>query len=123
MVEADARISRTHGRYGASPELRTGQHVGFVDRADSSRAAFRPRESESRDPLNFGGRVRFGVKGALYAFFDHAAALAKIYASGKLAHDFEVQITQPVSAQWRDSAQRLQQLNGTNINVQSEPLA
>src|SRR5882724_7026805 len=122
MVEADAGISRAHGCDRATPELRTGQHVGFVDRADSSRAAFRTRESESRDALYLRGRVRFGVKGTLYAFFDHAAALAEIYASGKLAHDFEVQITQPVSAQWRDSAQRLQQFYGTNINVESEPL-
>ena len=53
----------------------------------------------------------------------HVAALAEVHPSGKLAHDLDVQIAQPLRPQRRNPAQRLQHLHRPQIHIQAQPLA
>src|SRR5215471_1715738 len=84
-----------HGPDGAdraAPQLRAGQHVGFVHRAEPARAAFGPREAKRRDAFNLRGGVGFGVEGALDTSLHLVPALTEVHSPGQFANDFNGQM-------------------------------
>src|SRR6516162_9162406 len=93
-----------HGVDRTAPQLRAGQHVGLVNRAEPARAAFGPCEAKRSDTLNLRGGVGFGVEGALDTSLHPVAAFTEVHSAGQFANDFDVQIAEALWLEWRNAS-------------------
>jgi len=89
---------------------------------NAARGFLRGAIGKCGDALYFGVDTT-RVPRALDAVFSGVPAFAQIHSAGESRQFLKIQIAEPVGLQGRDPSQRLEQLNGTNIDLEPSPFS
>ena len=124
MVECDIAILRCKCRHRTSPEPRGREHVRLVHGRDLAASETRRLKCETCDALHLGDGVVLHVPCAFCAVhLLGLALLSEIDAANQLAHDDEIDTAHEFRLQRGVLDQSVCNLHGTQIGVETEPLA